>query len=166
MQSTMFRKAMAKRGRNGLKKRNIVIIILSVCLTGMAVYAAYTTITLQQMKAELEEERVTVFDAAWIHTDNLKSTTERNIQEWSKYPVEIDANLALRIGDAVISDIYGDRKYSSISYSVKEIVGADVFIVTRGSRPWEEDIMVNEIGQTVVISKIDGHILGYYGMPF
>ena len=87
-----------------MKKRNIVIIILSVCLTGMTVYAAYTTITLQQMKAELEEERVTVFDAAWIHTDNLKSTTERNIQEWSKYPVEIDANLALRIGDAVISD--------------------------------------------------------------
>ena len=162
----MFRKAMAKRGRNGLKKRNIVIIILSVCLTGMAVYAAYTTIILQQMKAELKEERVTVFDAAWIHTGSLKSTTESDIQYLSQRTVEIDANLALRIGDAVISDIYGDRKYSSISYSVKEIVGADVFIVTRGSRPWEDDIMVNEIGQTVVISKTDGHILGYYGMPF
>ena len=71
----MFRKAMAKRGWNGLKKRNIVIIILSVCLTGMAVYAAYTTITLQQMKAELKEERVTVFDAAKFYKDDLRSTT-------------------------------------------------------------------------------------------
>ena len=149
-----------------MKKKNIVIIILSVCLTGMAVYAAYTTITLQQMKAELKEERVTVFDAAKFYKDDLRSTTESDIQYLSQRAVEIDANLALRIGDAVISGIYGDRKYSSIRYSVTAIEEANVFIVTRGSRPREDGIMVNEIGQTVVISKIDGHILGYYGMPF
>ena len=53
-----------------------------------------------------------------------------------------------------------------LGISVTAIEEANVFIITRGSRPRSPGIMLNEIGQTVVISKIDGHILGYYGMPF
>ena len=165
MPYTLCRKGMAKKGRNGLKKKSVIIVLLA-CLIGTVAYAVYLGVTVHNLTTKLKVAQMTVFDVATFDAEENNKDSEANIKAWSKYQVKIDQNMALMIGDAILTAMYGRRKYDTVNYSITDVKDKDVYIISRGTKPKEEGIYRNQIGQTVVISKTDGHVLGYYGMPF